>query len=172
MKVRDGYLKDSFVYHTLIVDTLVSVLSKVDFDTIVCTGVSGLAVVPAVAYKLRKPFTIVRNDESAHSTEKVEGYISFKKYVIVDDFVESGETVDSIIDRARNYSRKVTSLIGVFTYKRQYFDDSLKNFDFPIYNCSPIYKDTDILDKREWGCKGITHKRFDKMSCGETKFKL
>lgn len=64
------------------------------FDHILVTGISGMLIGPTIALRLNKKLAIVRKNpkESSHSSNLVEGY-PFGKYIIIDDFVSSGETV-------------------------------------------------------------------------------
>lgn len=79
-----------------IVENAVKCLKGVKFDTIVFRGFSGAVVGPAVALRLRKPWVLVRKvGDSSHSPRAVEGNVS-GSYVIIDDFIDTGETVDKI----------------------------------------------------------------------------
>lgn len=71
--------------------------SEIDFDAIVVCGVSGLVVGPMVANALGVPLVVVRkeDDHSTHSDFQVEGCIP-ERYIIIDDFIESGDTVQYI----------------------------------------------------------------------------
>ena len=76
--------------------------SGVEFDAIACRGTSGLAIAPIICYKLNKQLIIVRKpkeDESSHTSEKVEGLPKEGvKYIVVDDLISSGNTMRAIID--------------------------------------------------------------------------
>ena len=70
-----------------------SILANYEFDTIALRGMSGALMAPILSIILGKPFTMVRKEgEGSHSSLPIEGCISFQTYVIVDDFVVSGET--------------------------------------------------------------------------------
>jgi hypothetical protein len=70
--------------------------SKVQFDTIVFRGMSGALIAPIIAYKLDKEVIIIRKGEDAHSCRKAEGYTKSKRFIIIDDFVSSGDTIRQI----------------------------------------------------------------------------
>jgi len=85
-----------------IVERAVKYLKGVKFDTIVFRGFSGAIVGPAVALRLGKSWALVRKvGDSSHSLRAVEGYI-LGKYVIIDDFIDTGETVNKIISTFSN----------------------------------------------------------------------
>jgi adenine/guanine phosphoribosyltransferase-like PRPP-binding protein len=75
------------------VDYAVQQLEGVDFNMIVFRGFSGAVIAPTVAAKLGKMWALVRKPgDSAHSSRRVEGIVR-GKYVIVDDFIDSGNTI-------------------------------------------------------------------------------
>lgn len=94
-----------------------------EFDAIACRGVSGTVVGAAVASRLSKQLIVVRKpDVQSHSEYDVEGRpYGFFKYIIIDDFVSTGETVREII---RNVEKNPINCwfddkpicTGVFTY--------------------------------------------------------
>lgn len=70
-----------------------------NFDAIAFCGISGALVAPAVAAMLDKELIVVRKrQDSSHSQEIVEGPYTTKKYVIIDDLVESGKTARIMIE--------------------------------------------------------------------------
>lgn len=100
-----------------------------EFDHIVCCGVSGLAIAPIIAYKLKKHLIVVRkaDDSSTHSGYKVEGLPqnSFT-YIILDDFVSEGKSVQYMIDTinkqliegvfGQSYGDVIAEFVGIFSY--------------------------------------------------------
>lgn len=69
---------------------------RLEFDTIAFRGISGALVAPEVAQYLQKHLLLVRKGENRHSSYEVEGNLRTQKYVIVDDIVCSGDTIDAI----------------------------------------------------------------------------
>ncbi len=66
--------------------------------SIVCTGVSGLLIGPAVATLLKLPLVVVRRKgDPSHSSRPCEGD-RVDPYVIVDDLTASGATIARICD--------------------------------------------------------------------------
>jgi adenine/guanine phosphoribosyltransferase-like PRPP-binding protein len=66
------------------------------FDTIAFRGLSGALVGPMLAMRLKKEMLAVRKGEDCHTSRKVEGNFSCERYIIVDDLVCSGGTVNTI----------------------------------------------------------------------------
>jgi orotate phosphoribosyltransferase-like protein len=95
-----------------------------EFDAIAVRGMSGSLVGPQIAMNLDKQLIIVRKD-SSHSQYKVEGgFTSNTRYVILDDFISTGETVKSIIkeidDTIKHYENCNihATCVGLAMYKQ------------------------------------------------------
>lgn len=88
---------------------------KHKFDTIVGTGLSGLLVLTPLALALRKHFLAIRREKEACHEYSHVGYASTRKYVIVDDLIASGNTIDRIITLAEKDNNKA-KLVGIFLY--------------------------------------------------------
>jgi phosphoribosylpyrophosphate synthetase len=80
---------------------------------------SGALIAPIVAHELNKPIVLVRKPkEDNHSGYPVEG-VEFKTYIIIDDFIETGATIRSIIlalNTASSFKYNNPELKAVFTY--------------------------------------------------------
>jgi hypothetical protein len=74
----------------------------VKYDTIIGTGISGALVIPAIGRAARKSWALIRKDgtRSHANGQHFEGEIG-DRFIIVDDFVNTGKTVVDIL-------RKVT----------------------------------------------------------------
>jgi orotate phosphoribosyltransferase len=93
---------------------------EIKFDSLACRGVSGIVITPLVSVILGKPFTIVRKEkEQRHSPSLVEGYIQAdQRYVILDDFMSSGETVRRIISAlSKSYLGATPECAGIVEYR-------------------------------------------------------
>lgn len=100
--VSATYLRSALtpILRRRIIKGLCGKLKGLDFDTVVFRGASGCLIGPAVADKLGKHMLYIRKDkeyEDSHSSHMCEGHTRLQRYIIVDDFISSGYTVDSII---------------------------------------------------------------------------
>lgn len=87
---------------------------KKPFDTIVFTGVSGAAVGFPLSLQLKIPTLCIRK-ELSHFGYRPEGNYGVKNFIIVDDFIDSGQTIRYII---RNVTRinLHAKCVGIFLY--------------------------------------------------------
>ena len=112
--------------------------SGVQYDAIAVCGVSGISVGSILSYLLGKPMLIVRKkDDKCHSSFRVEMNIQFHSrelvnYIIVDDLMDSGSTVDYIYKTIKNsenkrrktyfnwgdYTKHNFALKGIFLYEQ------------------------------------------------------
>jgi orotate phosphoribosyltransferase len=88
-----------------------------DFDSIACCGVSGLMVVPQIAELLNKNILIIRKNEKRYSEFRTEG-IAPLRYVVIDDLICSGTTVNHIIRIIKEEYPRAKS-IGIYCYLPQ-----------------------------------------------------
>ena len=105
---------------------------------IVCTGLSGILIGVPAADRLRREFAIVRKEcDSLHACQQVEGY-RFTEYVIVDDFIHSGDTLRRIIDTMQHSDLKGVCK-GILLYDSKFYgrnDFTHKGQTFPVIKCS------------------------------------
>lgn len=90
---------------------------QIDFDTIACSGTSGLMVVPQVAELLEKNICVVRTTDKCYSDFQVEG-VSPTRYIIIDDLVCSGYTVKKIMSAMKEHAPR-SFCMGVYCYIRE-----------------------------------------------------
>jgi len=100
---------------------IVSHLSHYDFDAIAFRGLSGALVAPIVAMQMGKTLIAVRRrNESRHTTHLAEGDLGARRYVILDDFICSGDTVRAIVSGIEaeftDGGLSVPECIGVLQY--------------------------------------------------------
>jgi len=128
--VLSSYLDDMFQpeRRRLIVKGMLRIiLTKVgirNFDAIAFTGISGATIAPILAFILDKPLIAVRKDSGAHSCYKAEGLISAEKILIIDDLIESGSTIATIMAKVlescrvyRGAEAKLPEFIGVALFR-------------------------------------------------------
>ena len=121
--ISSGYLNSAFSPKSLpeIVNQIVKFLGRPyrrkTFDSIVVRGVSGMLVGSPVAYRMKLPLVVVRKSDGNHSGQSVEGYTYVKNYVVIDDFVSSGDTINEIRAKMQGYnSAKMTGLVVYAAY--------------------------------------------------------
>lgn len=95
---------------------------RLTFDSIACSGISGLLFAPPVARKLKKSLIIVRKRKGDHSHTLVEGDRAVKSYIILDDIVSSGATIERILGRIEEESPDARCL-GFLGYSRLLSDN-------------------------------------------------
>ena len=105
---------------------------KNPFDAIAFTGTSGAAFAYPLSYKLGIPLICIRKSVTDnHFRRKVEGQVNTKRYIIVDDFIESGKTIRRIQKEIKNnWAAKPPQLIGIYLYAQSY----------PYYELVPLIK--------------------------------
>ena len=100
---------------------------------LVFTGLSGMLVGIPVAAKTKRPFAIVRKPhDSKHASFVVEGY-KFKSFIIIDDFSESGGTIERIL--AEMKTERGGKCKGIIMYDGNSCGSGRKSYNkIPIYN--------------------------------------
>lgn len=73
------------------------------FDAIAFRGSSGAALAFPVSAITGIPLIHVRKDDGNHAVYPVEGTLCAENYVILDDFVSSGETVETIVKKVGRF---------------------------------------------------------------------
>ncbi len=87
-----------------------------DFDAVAFIGLSGALIAPSIADLFGKELLAIRKQtESCHSGYNVEGYIGSYTYIIVDDFIASGNTVRRIYRTVQEYNPEAICL-GIYLY--------------------------------------------------------
>lgn len=98
-------------------------LKDVDFEAIAFQGMSGCLIAPGLAARLNKSIIMVRKHALRsldgklyhHSEYTVEGDKEALKYIIADDFFESGATVKNIVDEVSKFNRKAKCVGSVMS---------------------------------------------------------
>lgn len=102
------------------------------FDAIAFRGMSGALIAPAVAAKLKKELVMIRKSGQSHSKYIVEGELDIKNYVIIDDTIATGKTIDVIQKRVRTKLNKNAKCVAIclYNYYGSSYGDSYK--DIPV----------------------------------------
>lgn len=95
--------------------------SGIKFDAIAVRGNSGLLLGPLVATVLNKGLILVRKDCQSHASYTVEGCTEVKRYIIVDDLIESGKTIKEMRDKIG--PSNLIKCVGVFLYSSDILSD-------------------------------------------------
>jgi adenine/guanine phosphoribosyltransferase-like PRPP-binding protein len=117
--------------------------SKIDFDFIATSGLSGNAFGPFIAAKLNKKIGVIRKSkEKSHSNTAGIYYMDGKnnidwhenKYIIIDDLIESGNTIRKMINYISTNMHK-TNCVGIFLYGEQYDDYFINKLqNIPVFS--------------------------------------
>lgn len=103
------------------------------FDGLAFRGMSGAAIGFPVCAATGIPPIVVRSSKvSSHSTYAAEAVVDVSRYVIVDDFVDSGETLKAISD-----ALAPAACVGVVLYADKFqiggpHDDCAPSLEIPI----------------------------------------
>lgn len=103
------------------------------FEGIAFRGASGMFPGPILALRLRKSIILVRKGEETHSTYPVEGDRAVKSYIIVDDQIATGSTIEAIMHGVRSFAAigNKPRLLGVLLTGSG--EDSKVHFRTPDY---------------------------------------
>lgn len=121
--------------------------SKLEFDAIACRGVSGMSIAPVLCHLLHKHLIVVRKGENTHSSYHVEGAYtdSTPDYIIVDDLIDLGTTMDSIIQAIGD----VKHCRGIFLFGSGVYCKWL-NFNRSYYGEDDYKSDWEFIFRGLW----------------------
>lgn len=120
------------VQRTIKVAKYIKLLKK--FDSIAFTGISGASMAPILSYDLGVSLLAVRKLDDSHSRLEVEGNVNSKRYLIVDDCIASGRTMETIIEKIAKVSQAKPVAILLYN-QRSYYDKSFvhNKITIPVY---------------------------------------
>lgn len=167
-KISSGYLDQGLEKKAIkkCVQNLIACIkaSGIDFDAIAFSGYSGALFAPIIAYRLNKHVIIVRKDaEESHSSMCVEGFIpQGVRYIIIDDFISTGLTIQNMYEKIKNERVYPPLLQAIFLWhseSRGRLMNKAKMKDkceYPVFhaeNFTEIKIKTEINSKMEQGIK-------------------
>ena len=114
---------------------------NIEFDAIACRGLSGFLIAPIVAMRLKKTLLCVRKGEKTHSCNEVEGDYYAKTYLILDDLIDSGSTVQAIVNSIKAVN-KDARCVGFIAYKRLHGKA-------PFDECGTVFSTPEDLENEE-----------------------
>lgn len=92
----------------------------IEFDTIACTGVSGLVVAVPLAQRMGRKIVIVRKGgDGTHSANRIEANCfpgEIGKYIIVDDLTDTGKTIENIVAALKTHAPRRTKHVATYLY--------------------------------------------------------
>lgn len=99
------------------IDLAVAVMGKTKFKdcAVVASGLSGSLMAVAIADKLSRPMAIVRKEIENNHGMPVEASETIKKYLIVDDQIDTGKTIGFIIETMKKYHLK-SKCVGIILH--------------------------------------------------------
>lgn len=125
-------------------------MRRYPFEAIAFTGTSGAALAYILSHWLKVPLICVRKTaEGSHFPSwfgNLEGHVEAKTYMIVDDFISSGATIDRIRDEIAKKSK--AQCVGIVLYARS--NDS-EYRSLPVFGSKPDpYSSEDEVPAAEW----------------------
>lgn len=112
------------------VETIRQNISVRSFDTIAVRGISGVLLGSPLAIKLNKNLCVIRKSDGSHSSNNLESGLSCQgRYLIVDDFIETGSTVKAIVNGIKEddtYNLDIgtdrrSTCVGAYLYRHDKF---------------------------------------------------
>lgn len=89
------------------------------FNAVAFCGMSGALIAPAIAEAFGVEMIMVRKRDRSHSAYEVEGAMGSGRYIIVDDLISTGSTIEHIIERIKSFDNSAVC-DGVVTYSGHY----------------------------------------------------
>ena len=130
-----------------IADQLEALRKKQSFTGMVFRGTSGAAMAYPLSARLHIPLICVRKKgEDSHGFDVEGPQANVRRYIIIDDFIETGTTIKALIDAMDNenkwdkpskYNR--TRCSGIVLYAEAYSDYLSKKFFIYKKNKIPIH---------------------------------
>ncbi len=115
------YLSNALTDQQRLVDDARQDLNGVEFDGFIGMGLSGSMVAPLLAFVMGKRFAIVRKRDRAKSHSATAHGIESNlkpgdRWLFCDDFISSGGTRKTVIDRIREYHVGAVEYVGDYLY--------------------------------------------------------
>lgn len=138
LRISSGYLTPVYDVKRLpnIIDKMEGLIKKLQkrkrVDAIAFTGTSGAAVAYPLSVKMGIPLICIRKAaDASHYSRLYEGVTGVQQYIIVDDCIDSGDTVRRIKKEVKNHCPKAKP-IGIFLYNHDYW--RTRHGSVPVYS--------------------------------------
>jgi len=128
MPMISTYLEPVITKPQVLIPAFIEYIEKqnLEFDAILCRGTSGIIPASIIGYLLDVPVVVVRkHEETSHSYTNFEGQC-YDRYIIIDDMIDSGATIDAIIKEAKDAAKipnnwigrkcRESKIVGIFLY--------------------------------------------------------
>jgi len=123
------------------------ILDLPPFEAIAFTGLSGSVLAGAVALEMDKYLYCVRkSNESRHSEYQVEGPSTGLRYIILDDFICTGSTVDRIIELVNAHTEGKAECVGAYLWRDDEMKTDLLWYTSKLPRHKPAEKPVDPID--------------------------
>ncbi len=138
------YLSNALTDQQRLVTDAHECLKGVEFEGFIGMGLSGSMVAPLLAYVMGKRFAIVRKRASARSHSATAHGIESNlkpgdRWLFCDDFISSGETRKTVIDRIRDHHVGAVEYAGDYLYAAGgYSTTHLRRIDLREGNMGPL----------------------------------
>ena len=114
------------------VKKLRAIKRKHPFDAIAFRGSSGAALAFPLSFFLKLPLIHVRKEKSHYGRGTIEGTVSSKKYVIIDDFIDMGTTVKTIVKEVNK--EMAAKPVAICLYNAGSYSATAKFDGIPIFS--------------------------------------
>jgi orotate phosphoribosyltransferase len=140
-------LVDPAKRRTVLKRTRVRIADLGAFDAIAFTGLSGSIIAGAVALSMDKYLYCVRkSNESRHSDHVVEGPATGLRYVILDDFISTGATIERIIEMVSAHTEGKAECVGAYLWRDDELRTDLLRYTSKLPRHKPAEKPVDPID--------------------------
>jgi len=116
---------------------------KLKFTHMVCTGISGQSVGWPISFITGIPLVVIRKAlEKSHGSRIVGQSGLCSKYIIIDDFISSGETIERVIREMKKEEKEQrrwdvaggdTACAGILLHNSNKSHTMFENTKIPIY---------------------------------------
>jgi len=115
------YLSEAITDQNRIVEAAKNGLDSIEFDGFVGMGLSGSIIAPLLAFILDKRFAIVRKEDRARSHSATphgieSGLREGDRWLFCDDFISTGQTRKTVIERIREHHVGAVEYVGDYLY--------------------------------------------------------
>ena len=129
----------------IVVDSIVQVARRLDFDVVGGVSTAGIPWAALVAERLCKPMIYIRPEAKGYGKKRqIEGDMKKgDKVLVIEDLISTGASAISAIKAVRKNKGKIHDCISIFTYD---LDVATKNFERAKCKMHPLLKFSTLVD--------------------------